>query len=93
MAEHPKLGMYYETARKKLKGPLGRDGHLRESLLNQVQLHEGETATAELKKELSFIKNRSHVFSGAGNRQTGYGEGYKVGDGHWKWQDGEWKQL
>jgi len=90
MSEHPKLGMFYETARKKLKGPLGKDPAIRSSILNQARLHEGETAKSELEKELSFIKKGSHSFSGAGTKQTGIGNGKSLGDGHWVYENQKW---
>lgn len=93
MSEHPKLGMYYELGRKKLKGRLGKDKQIRDSILNQVQLHEGEKAKHEIERELSLIETRSQSFSGAGNVQTGIGEGKRLGDGHYRYDHGEWIRV
>ena len=93
MSEHPKLGMYYENARKKLKGPLGKDPAMRDSILNQARLHEGETAKSEIERELALIKKRSHAFSGAGSVQTGIGDGERLSDGHWRYKNGKWKKF
>lgn len=30
------------------------------------------------------------VYSGTGNKQTGYGKGKKLGTGRWLWINGEW---
>jgi len=82
---NPPLGMHYKDALKKLKGPLGKDYRLRESLINQVKLHEGDGAVNEIRKELNFTHKGSATFSlsGASNRQTGIGEGKKLGDGRY----------
>jgi len=93
MSEHPKLGMYYETGRKKLKGQLGKDPAIRNSILNQVQLHEGKTAKMEIERELSLIEKRSSAFSGAGNVQSGIGDGEKLPDGHWRYSNGKWNRV
>lgn len=90
---HPKLGMFYEDVRKRVKGSLGRDGHMRESLLNQARLHEGEKAKAEIERELSMINKSSQSFSGAGSSQVGIGNGNKQGDGRYKYKDGRWERV
>jgi hypothetical protein len=93
MSEHPAKGMYYELGRKKLKGRLGKDPQIRDSILNQVQLHEGETARVEIQRELSLIEKGSSAFSGAGNVQSGIGDGDRLEDGHWKYSDGKWNKV
>jgi hypothetical protein len=89
----PKLGMHYEDVRKKLKGPLGRDKQIRESMLNQTRLHEGEKAKNEIERELSLIEHRSSAFSGAGHVQSGIGDGKRLQDGHWKYSDNKWVRV
>jgi hypothetical protein len=84
--------MHYEDVRKKVKGPLGRNVRLRESLLNQCRLHEGESAKRELEAELSAINHRTPTFSGASNKQLGWRDGHKLGDGRWKFVDGKWQK-
>ncbi len=92
MSEHPKLGMYYDLAKKKLRGPLGKDPQIRESILNQVKLHEGEGGRRELVKELAS-KSCTTSLSGAGNRQVGGGDGYKLGDGRYRYEKGTWVKI
>jgi len=65
----PKLGMYYDAAKKKLRGPLGKQPRIRASILNQVRIAEGEKAKLELDKELCSTKPCSRSFTGAGNKQ------------------------
>jgi len=47
----PALGMTYEQVNKRLKGHLGKDPAMVNSLLRQAKLHEGEGAVSELIKE------------------------------------------
>ena len=89
----PKLGMHYEDARKKLKGRLGTDPQIKASILNQVKLHEGEGGKRELEKELSSANRYSPSFSGAGSKQIGVSDGYKLGDGRYKYDHGKWVKL
>jgi hypothetical protein len=86
----PKVGMYYEDVRRRVKGVQGKDPVIRKSLLNQVRLHEGEEAQKELERELSHINQKSSFLSGAGHKQSGIGEGKKLGDGRWIFKNGEW---
>jgi len=88
----PKVGMTYEQSKSKLK-KLGSDPNLRSSILNQCRLAEGEKAQKELEKEFSYNANRSRSFSGAGNKQTGYGLGVKMGAGKWRYMQGKWEKI
>jgi len=90
----PKIGMHYKDVRKKLMGPLGKDPAIRSSLLNQARLCEGEKAVVELEKETSPLYKSSLYFSGSGNRQTGMGDGEKLGPGKWKYMGpGKWVKV
>ena len=52
----PALGMKFEQSREKLlKFKTSRaNPYLKESMINQVKLHEGESAATELRKEINF---------------------------------------
>ena len=56
---HPKIGMHYKDVRKKLK-TLGKFPRLKESLLNQARLHEGEGAVTELRYEIDGNNHSSN---------------------------------
>jgi hypothetical protein len=45
-----------------------------------------------LDKELSSTEKSSLAFSGAGNKQTGFGEGHRLGDGKWTYKNGAWEK-
>ncbi len=90
---HPKIGMHYEDVRKRLKGHFGKDPVIKASMLNQVQLHEGEKAKIEIKRELSLLEKKSPFFSGAGSKQIGFGEGKRLGDGLWSYVGGKWIKV
>ena len=83
----PKLGMHYKDSLKKLKGPLGKDYAIRESIINQTRLHEGEGAVKEIRKELNSTKMSSATCSlrGSGCKQVGIGPGRKLGDGRYRY--------
>ena len=52
----PKVGMKYEDVRNKLKNyPEAKRNMLKDSMCNQVKLHEGEQAANDLKKEVNHI--------------------------------------
>ena len=85
-----KVGMAFDDVRVRVLGPLGKDKRIRESLLNQTRLCEGEEAKTELEREIS---HKSSFFSGAGNKQTGWGKGKKLGDGKWRWTNGSWVRM
>lgn len=51
-----KIGMKYEDVRNKLKNyPKAKRDMLKDSMCNQVKLHEGEKAAEDLKKEVNHI--------------------------------------
>ena len=91
-----KLGMYYKDVAPRCKRILKNPGHpeakanLVNSLKNQCRLAEGEGAKAELDRELSHTHKSLSTFSGAGNKQTGFGPGQRLGDGRYRYIDGQW---
>ena len=89
---YPKVGMTYEQCKEKLRR-LGKDQTLRNSILRQCQLAEGEKAQKELEKEFSYNTKRSRSFSGAGNKQIGYGDGVRLGEGRWRYINGKWEKI
>ena len=89
---YPKVGMTYEQCKEKLRR-LSKDQALRNSILRQCQLAEGEKAQKELEKEFSYKSNRSHSFSGAGNKQVGIGDGKRLGVGRWIYKEGKWEKI
>jgi len=97
--KHPKLGMHYQDCATRCKRIIRNPGHpeaktaLVNSLRNQCRLNEGERAQAELDKELSHAHKSLSTFSGAGNKQTGFGPGKKLGDGRHRYIDGEWVKV
>jgi len=60
---NPKIGMHYETVRKKLKTNkcIAHNPNIKESMINQARLHEGEGAAKELKKEFSNPSSNKEV--------------------------------
>ena len=97
--KHPKLGMHYQDVAGRCKRIIRNPGHpeakaaLVKSLRNQCRLNEGERAQAELDRELSHTHKSLSTFSGAGNKQPGYGDGKKLGDGRYRYIDGEWVKI
>ena len=97
----PKLGMRYGDVRTRVKRIMTAPGHpqakanLVSSLVNQCRLAEGEKAIIELGRDLSSatVKERSHALSGAGSKQTGWGKGKRLGDGKWRYADGQWQRI
>lgn len=94
----PKTGMAYEDVARRVKRIEGSTrGHpaakrnLVNSLKNQCRLAEGNSAITELERECAITKG-SLAFSGAGHRQIGWGPGHKLGDGKWRYIDGNWIQ-
>lgn len=92
----PKLGMYYEVARKKAKhfaslkaGNKALQQNIVKSIINQSRLCHGEGAAKEIEKELSGVRS----FSGAGNKQIGIGEGKRLGEGKWTFTEKGWEKL
>src|SRR4030043_2415183 len=92
---NPKLGMYYSDVKKRLKRitKYERNGeckdtrlasNLKESLLNQAKLHEGEKAVKELTKEVS------PYYTGSGNKSCGFGEGSSKFDNSWDYGNDKW---
>ena len=71
----PKLGMYYDDVRARLKRykTVKTNPYLKESLKNQAVLHEGAGVRNELDEE--FERGSQRSFSGMGNKQIGIGEG------------------
>jgi hypothetical protein len=72
----PAKGMRYEVVRKKLQR-LGQDPALRESLINQARIYEGEGVIQELADELT---HHHSCYSGSSNKQLGYGMSKKFTD-------------
>lgn len=92
----PKIGMAYDDVarrvkriRKSAQGDPEAKGNLIRSLKNQCRLSEGESAIIELERECAMTKEGS-AFSGAGHKQIGWGSGHRLGDGHWRWENGSW---
>ena len=85
-------GMDYGEASKRVKRIMSAPGHpqaksnLINSIINQATVREGERAKSMLTKE-------SLTFSGRGTKQCGYGPGYKLGAGRWRYQEGKWIQI
>lgn len=85
-------GMDYCDVSKRIKrivsipGDPQAKGNLIGSLINQATTREGEKAKISLIKE-------SLSFSGSGCKQTGIGNGKRLGDGRWSYQDGKWIQV
>ena len=88
-------GMDYGEASKRIKRISSNPGHpqqkqnLVNSIINQATVREGKRAHIELSK----LAQASSSLSGRGTKQTGYGPGYKLGAGRWRYEDGKWKQL
>lgn len=76
----PKIGMNYSDVAKRIKRIKSSPMHLQSklnlihSLSNQCRLAEGESSLKELARDCAFNKTGS-TFSGAGNKQTGFGPG------------------
>jgi hypothetical protein len=95
----PKIGMRYDDCAKRIKRIARNGGHpqakrnLINSLVYQCRLHEGESSLTELAHDCASIKLDS-IFSGGGNKQIGYGPGYKLGDGRWiRTGSGSWERA
>ena len=94
----PKLGMNYSDCAKRIKRIQNNSGHplakrnIIDSLKNQCRLAEGNSAIKELERECAFPK-RSSSFTGAGNKQVGWGEGKRLGDGRWRYDSDTWVQV
>ncbi len=90
-----KIGLGYDECAKRIKRITKNPGHpeakhnLVESIKNQCRLSEGEASKIELERECALAEKAS-FFSGTGNKSCGYGSGYKLGEGHWKFIDGDW---
>ena len=69
----PDKGLYYEDGRRRLKTYVSAktNPNMREALLDDVAIAEGNGARKELESELSFS---GRAFSGAGTKQIGWGE-------------------
>jgi hypothetical protein len=96
MAQFPKIGLKYEYVRDRLKkyDSINRFGNMRmkNSLIRQAKLCEGEGAANELEKEFSGSTVWGYSLSGSGNKQVGWGEGKKLGDGKWIYKNGSWSR-
>ena len=94
----PKRGLKFEYVRSRLKrydsiNKFG-DTKIKDSMINQVRIHEGDSAASELEKE--FNSNPTcwgHSMPGYGNKQIGWGKGKKLGDGKWIRKDGKWEEV
>jgi len=93
MDERP--GMDYREASKRVKRIMSAPGHpqaksnLINSIINQATVREGERANMSLHK----LATESLTFPGRGNKQCGYGDGYRLGAGRWRYQEGKWVQV
>lgn len=70
MDTFPKTGMKFEQARGRIKRYDSiKHGNItvRDSLINQVRLHEGEKASEELNKEFADVNNHSQPRVGGGS--------------------------
>ena len=97
MEEFPKVGMRHEQVRDRMrKYPKDkiRNTNLLNSMIRQAGMHEGIGSTKELAEEfVSMQEGRSDEgvhLSGAGNKQTGMGNGVKGSSGHYVYIDGTW---
>jgi len=94
----PKVGMPYSDVARRIKRIQVNPGHpeakrnLINSLKNQCRLAEGDSALTELERECALSKKESFL-SGAGNKQSGWGEGRRLGDGRWRYDKGSWIQT
>lgn len=93
-----KLGMSYSDVARRIKRIQANPGHpeaktnIINSLKNQCRLAEGNSALKELQRECTLSK-RSFFLTGAGNKQVGWGEGKRLGDGKWRYDNGTWVQI
>jgi hypothetical protein len=97
MESFPKLGMTYEQVRTRLRKyesiKKKDNSTLRDSLIRQAMLHEGEGAGTELLKEHTSEPARNR-YSGAGNRSHGYGSGKREKEaGKYRYVNGEWIKV
>lgn len=85
----PKLGMRYDDVRKRVKriSKVNTQAaeNLMNSLRNQARLCEGEGAVREIDRELTFTGNS--------NRQSGFGQGKRLGQGRWRYESGAWVKI
>jgi len=102
MAQFPKRGLKFEYVRDRIKkyDSINRfgDTKIKDSMINQVRICEGEKAADELNKEFPNGTMWGHPIgkslSGNGHKQIGWGKGKKLGDGKWVRNDkGKWKQV
>lgn len=99
MIKKTEIGMSYSDVSRRCKRIMSSPGHpeskrnLINSLANQCRLSEGEKALHELDTELSSLEKRPHSFSGDGNKQIGWGNGKRLGEGTWRYQDGSWVKI
>ena len=100
--QFPKMGLKHEYVRSRLKryDSVNRFGNerIKKSMINQVKLCEGEASAKELEKEFSSPTMWGHPIggsmSGKYNKQVGFGEGKKLGDGKWVRNDnGKWERV
>jgi len=94
----PGLGMYYDDCARRIKRlqKSNMDAKAKRnmvlSLKNQCRLNHGESGLQELENECAFEYVGS-PFSGRGNRQIGFGEGKRLGEGNWIYKDGKWEKV
>ena len=87
--------MDYSDVKKRVKRIASAPGHpqakqnLINSLINQATVREGERA----QKSLLKLAQESSSLSGRGNKQTGFGDGKRLGAGRWRYQEGKWTQI
>ena len=88
-----KVGLSYSDVARRIKRIQSNPGHpqakanLINSLKNQCRIAEGESVLTELNRECS---SEGSFFTGSGTKQCGIGEGKRLGDGCWRFQDGKW---
>jgi len=95
----PRLGLGYSESATRIKRIIRNPGHpeakanLIGSIRNQCRLAEGNSAVAELDKEVLSGKTDSLSLTGKGNKQVGIGKGKQLGSGKWRYENGGWVQL
>lgn len=94
-----KHGMAYSDVSRRIKRIQSNPGHpeakqnLINSLKNQCRIAEGNSAIIELERECANTKSAGYSLTGSGTKQVGIGEGKKLGEGRWKYEDGKWQKI
>lgn len=94
-------GMDYGEVARRVRRIASAPGHpqaktnLINSLISQATVREGKRAHISLQKlaQESLSSPGGGFFSGRGTKQTGIGNGKRLGAGTWRYQDGTWVQV